>query len=156
MTIELGLHNTHNSTRCESAGRQRANRGWEAVWSGLSEWARRPVVERFWSRIDRSGECLVCVLSAGDAYGHAQFTFSIGVKQYHCYAHRFAWVLKYGAIPGGLFILHRCDNGPCVRDEHLFLGDQDDNMKDAARKGRLRPNLKGLYRHSVELSVNVS
>ena len=33
-------------------------------------------------------------------------------------------------------MLHRCDNPPCFRDEHLWLGTHADNMEDKRRKGR--------------------
>lgn len=51
-------------------------------------------------------------------------------------AHRVAWVLEHGPIPDGLYILHRCDNPPCVAVEHLFLGTAADNMADKMAKGR--------------------
>jgi hypothetical protein len=34
-------------------------------------------------------------------------------------------------------VLHRCDVKACVRPDHLFLGNQSDNLSDAALKGRL-------------------
>ncbi len=38
--------------------------------------------------------------------------------------------------PTDLYILHTCDNTRCVNPEHLFEGDQFDNMRDMASKGR--------------------
>ena len=62
-------------------------------------------------------------------------------------AHRFAWILAHGDIPahpshhGTMVVCHKCDNPPCVNPEHLFLGTQADNNRDANAKGR-RPEPK--------------
>jgi len=53
--------------------------------------------------------------------------------------HRLAWEAIYGPIENGLWVLHHCDNPPCFRWDHLFLGTPSDNTRDALNKGRLIP-----------------
>lgn len=51
-------------------------------------------------------------------------------------AHRYAWELWKGPIPIDAKVLHRCDNRACCNPEHLFLGTQQDNLRDMHSKGR--------------------
>jgi len=54
-------------------------------------------------------------------------------------APRVAWALLVGNDPGDMLVCHHCDNPPCVRPSHLFLGTATDNSRDMFRKGRANP-----------------
>lgn len=53
------------------------------------------------------------------------------------YVHRVMFELAYGfAPPKGMEVCHHCDNPPCARPNHLFLGTHAENMQDRVPKGR--------------------
>ena len=52
------------------------------------------------------------------------------------YVHRVMYENKYGKIPEGLHVLHKCDTPLCGRPDHLFLGTNADNVADCISKGR--------------------
>lgn len=89
---------------------------------------------RFWSKVHKSDGCWLWIGSTG-AKGHGQISLG-GRRGRREAAHRVSWRLHFGDIPEGLLVCHRCDNPPCVRPDHLFLGTQGDNMRDCAQKGR--------------------
>ena len=51
-------------------------------------------------------------------------------------AHRVSHELHIGPIPEGLGVLHRCDNPPCTRPDHIYAGTQGRNLLDAYERGR--------------------
>ena len=69
-------------------------------------------------------------------------------------AHRYSYEYFKGKIPKSLFVLHSCDNPPCVNPDHLFLGTQKDNVKDAIIKNRHKGNLNSPFKKG-ENHINV-
>lgn len=93
---------------------------------------------RFWKRVSFAGPCWEWMGGTfnkrkGGAYGQVY----VGPHKYMS-AHRVSYLLNKGPIPKGFSVLHECDNPPCIRPNHLFLGTQGDNCRDMAAKGRHR------------------
>lgn len=96
--------------------------------------ARRPLAERFWSKVDKTAGLTGCWIWTGctQVDGYGQIWVEDGMRP----AHRVAFELVEGIIPVGLEVLHRCDNPICVNPFHLFTGTQSDNIRDCVAKGR--------------------
>lgn len=99
--------------------------------------SRRDARERFWTKVDRSGECWIWtgarVKSSRNPVGYGSFAPTRTNTQL---AHRVSYEWACGPIPFGLWVLHHCDNPPCVRPDHLFLGTAAHNAADMVAKGR--------------------
>lgn len=92
---------------------------------------RKLTPEDFWARVSKDGECWEYNgYRARWGYGRLKY----GGKQW--IAPRLSWTLTFGEIPEKLWVLHKCDNPPCVRPDHLFLGTPNDNVQDMISKGR--------------------
>lgn len=99
-------------------------------------------IKNFWSKVNkhsgvfavidgRRSECWVWTgCRPNGEYGQ------IGLAIPNRSAHRMSWQLVNGPVSKGKFVLHKCDNRPCVRPSHLFLGTHQDNMDDMKAKGR--------------------
>lgn len=88
--------------------------------------------ERFWEKVKKGDGCWIWS-SFHNEYGYGQLRFRGRMRG----AHRASWEINCGPIPDGLFVLHKCDNPGCVNPNHLFLGTNQDNLRDASNKGRL-------------------
>jgi len=58
---------------------------------------------------------------------------------------------KYGSIPNGLCVCHKCDNVFCINPNHLFLGTHIDNMVDKMSKNRY-PDFSGEKNPAAKLT----
>lgn len=64
--------------------------------------------------------------------GHGTMTLD---SNKHILMHRVAWETRNGPIPEGGQINHPCNNTSCINPDHLYLGDQFDNMQDTVEAG---------------------
>ena len=91
-------------------------------------------IDRFLSKITPTKDgCLVWTGSTNQkGYGR----FSINYKKVA--VHRFSYETYVGEIPEDMFILHSCDNRPCVLPSHLRVGTASDKMKDMGERNKTR------------------
>jgi uncharacterized C2H2 Zn-finger protein len=95
---------------------------------------------RFWNSINFDGDngCWIWVGCTSE-YGYGLISWKWpGRKSRSTLSHRVSWLLNMGEFDYSLDVLHKCDNPPCVRPSHLFLGTAADNMHDMDAKGRRR------------------
>jgi hypothetical protein len=94
---------------------------------------RRSLEERFWEKVDKSGDCWLWTgATYRNGYGNI-WDYDRGRK---VLAHRVAYELANGEIPEGLLVCHICDVRLCVTPAHLWVGTHGDNLSDMAMKGR--------------------
>jgi hypothetical protein len=53
-------------------------------------------------------------------------------------AHRLSYIINKGIIPKDKQVLHTCDMALCCNPNHLYLGTQQENIKDRDKRGRQR------------------
>lgn len=99
--------------------------------------------ERFWKKVNQNGTKILDTLcwewsahKTNKGYGQ----FWNGSKL--VFAHRFSWQINNGILSDKLNVCHKCDNPSCVNPDHLFLGTQQDNVRDMLIKNRGNHNKK--------------
>lgn len=109
---------------------------------------RSHAIVRFWKHVRKGNknECWPWTLSKiGKGYGQCRSKFFSTAL-----AHRIAWELTNGPILDGLDALHKCDNPICCNPNHMFLGNDQDNVDDMISKGRSAHQLGTIARHIGE------
>ena len=96
---------------------------------------------RFWTKVNTNGPVPAHVPQLGACWVWTRGTYQLGYGAFRIDgrsvgAHTQSWIFHFGQIPKGMQVCHRCDNPPCVRPDHLFLGTARDNVRDMMSKGR--------------------
>lgn len=103
----------------------------------------------FWPKVTRGDGCWVWT-GGREKNGYGRTGRKKGKTRG---AHRVSWELAHGPIASGLYVLHRCDNPPCVRPSHLFLGTQAENRLDCVKKGRQPRGARQAMAKLTEIAV---
>lgn len=92
---------------------------------------RSHTVDDFWDLVAKSDGCWLWQ-GRLDKNGYGNFC----MEYKNWFAHRLAYTFVKGPIPDDMVVCHQCDVPDCVNPNHLFLGTQQDNVKDMVFKGR--------------------
>ena len=127
--------------RCDCGNTIESQSGFARAGHIKSCGCERSLSNRLWAMVDKDGPVQSHCRQLGQCW---IFTGNKTKDQYGrivkdgrwAMAHRVSYELAFGPVVKTISVLHKCDNPPCVRPEHLFLGTLADNIKDMFRKGR--------------------
>ena len=102
----------------------------------------KDLITRFWNKVNKNGPIIKSELGPcwiwyahTDDDGYGVFWYQNKNRR----AHRVSLYFEGILIPDDLLVLHKCDNPPCVRHDHLFVGSNEENMRDMTEKKRSAP-----------------
>lgn len=105
------------------------------------------ILERYWSKVDKSGGPYACWPWIAGCSGNGYGGFNADGEMWG--AHVYAFGIANGYKPP--MVCHSCDNPPCCNPKHLWPGDALQNMLDRTAKGRCNAQ-KGSDRPSAKLT----
>ena len=121
---------------------------------GIYERKKKPVEERFWSKVNKDTESGCWEWKASTTIG-GYGSFSDQNRK-SISAHRYSYEFHYGGIPEGMHVMHKCDNPKCVKPDHLSVGTHLDNMRDKKNKNRqVKGSLAGMSKLTEEQVKNI-
>lgn len=156
MTMQTLAKNIGSDTKCSvnvtvsnRSGLARSVHGQALRCEDLSP----QVIALFREKVQKTKSCWLWTgYIDANGYGMAYVGKRHGGGSKSWYAHRFAYVIAHGDVPAGAVVMHTCDNPTCVNPDHLRLGTQAENMREASEKGRMnspRPTLRKISEEQV-------
>ena len=76
--------------------------------------------------------CIKCISHCKDSDGYTRIKYNGKPERLF----RVIYMQKYGEIPKGMLIRHKCDNRWCCNIKHLEIGTPKDNVRDMIERGR--------------------
>src|ERR1035437_3049169 len=114
---------------------------------------KRPITkERFWLYVKKSFLKNGCWLWQASCFSEGYGKSWWGGKDIG--AHVASWIIHFGPIPEGMFVLHHCDVRHCVNPNHLWLGTNQDNVNDMVQKRRCI-RVKGSQHGQAKLTESI-
>lgn len=89
-----------------------------------------PAEERFWPRVDKSGDCWLWTGPLFDGYGRIKIGGQLN------YVHRLSYEWIHGPVADGLQVDHKCRVRHCVNPDHMQAVPKTLNAQNLSRIGR--------------------
>lgn len=118
----------------------------------MNWWDMPTKVARFNEKFDKGdGDACWKWKASLDSYGYGQFWIDGRNRK----AHQAALELHEKIhLPRGTFVLHACDNPPCVNPNHLRIGGNSENMQDKVDRGRQARGERNAAAKLTQVEVN--
>lgn len=100
--------------------------------------------------IVNDNNCYICISHHKEKFGYISI-IRYGKRQK---MHRYIYELRFGCIPDGIIVRHKCDNPSCINPDHLELGTHVDNVNDRVTRGRCSIR-RGIDNHMNKINEDV-
>ena len=94
----------------------------------------RPLWDRYWAKVDASGDCWEWTATKRGGYGRIRGQHDGAERGRYLQAHRVGWELLVGPIPEGMTIDHLCRNRGCQNIDHLEVVTLAENIRRGLKR----------------------